>query len=65
VFSEENWGPATRNYLVSIKNLRTETLQKIIAQAQTYAERAGGRCVADSAATGNIADKRAFLIERD
>jgi hypothetical protein len=38
VFNELNWGVATRNYLISIKNLREGSFAKVVMNAQAYAK---------------------------
>ncbi|MGH7238926.1 MAG: hypothetical protein ACREHG_02550 [Candidatus Saccharimonadales bacterium] len=66
-FTEVNWGAITRNYLVSIKNLRDGSSAKIVAQAQVYAKVGQRDSVSQPSKPGEMEldqhDERALLMD--
>jgi hypothetical protein len=65
-FTEANWGPATRNYLISIQdNLRPGSFDKIVAKAQSFMKH-GRRDKSQSSQFGEMdeeTDERAILVD--
>ncbi|EGO26962.1 hypothetical protein SERLADRAFT_414791 [Serpula lacrymans var. lacrymans S7.9] len=61
-FSDTNWGEATRYYATSIKALKQETMDDIVAKASTYVV-GKGRSKQPATSTDGGADPRARLAD--
>jgi hypothetical protein len=63
-FNESNWGAATRNYLRSVRNLRENSFQDILASAQSFVRL--GRQGDSQLSRGDMEvdeDERALLVD--